>query len=90
MCAMLSKYWPSGYFSVTLNGLLVAPNCEVQKIHFPDFLPLRLHHRFCNAKAKLNLAKIFFKELGKSSEEKKKDTCDYINKWASKGSVRST
>lgn len=37
MCAMLSKYWPSGYFSVMLNGLLVPPNCKVQKIHFTDF-----------------------------------------------------
>lgn len=36
MCAMLSKYWPSGYFSVTLNGPLVSPNYKVQKIHFPD------------------------------------------------------
>lgn len=37
MCAVLSKYWPSGYFSVTLNGLLVSPNCQVQKIHFTVF-----------------------------------------------------
>lgn len=37
MHAMLSKYWPLGYFSVTLNGLLISPNCTVQKINFPDF-----------------------------------------------------
>lgn len=41
MCAMLSKYWPSGYFSVTLNGLLVSPNCKVQKIHFTRFFCYR-------------------------------------------------
>lgn len=34
--AVLSKYWPSGYFSVTLNGPLASPNYKVQKIHFPD------------------------------------------------------
>ena len=56
MCAMLSKYWPSGYFSVTLNGLLVSPNCKVQKIHFTGvfffFFLERLHHNLCCTKEK--------------------------------------
>lgn len=53
MCAMLSKYWPSGHFAVTLNGLLVSPNCKGQKIHFPEYLAIAIASlAFCSAAAK--------------------------------------
>lgn len=66
MCAVLSKYWPSGYFSVTLNGLLVSPNCQVQKIHFTDFFfCYRNRITTCVVRKKNKIArKIVSEELG--------------------------
>lgn len=69
MCAVLSKYWPAGYLSVTLNGPLVSPNYKVQKIHFPDSVATGIASWAPCARTKAKSRQSFFRDLVKRSEE---------------------
>lgn len=65
MCAVLSKYWPAGYFSVTLNGPLVSPNYKVQKIHFPDSVATGIASWARCARTKAKSRQSFIRDLVK-------------------------